>query len=321
MHLYTTIILYRMLEVSAASCPGSECTSGLHSKGCRTGSRPPCDPQARLSPALPDTSQPTIRPTLPGLPPDVNRSRVRFTTDSAIDGKPAIRFGLASVKNVGESAVSGLVAERLANGNFASLADFARRAGTNAANRRVLESLARVGALDELGGSGLQVDTDILPAVPVQHPCFQAIMAGDGGGYLAIVAGGPVMPDREATGFSNLLGLDISLREPGHAVGTLDIESLHMNRAGLVHGGVLMTMLDTLMGWAANSDPSFTGEFLATSRMTTHFLEAVRSGPLSGEGWVTASTAGYFIAEAEIRDSKDQLVATASAQFTRVRRR
>lgn len=127
------------------------------------------------------------------------------------------------------------------------------------------------------------------------------------------------MSDMEATGFSDFLGLEISLREPGHSVGTLDIKSFHINRAGLVHGGVLMTMLDTLMGWAANSDPSFTGEFLATSRMTIHFLEAVRSGPLSGEGRVTAGTEGYLITEAEIRDSKDQLVASASGQFTRLR--
>ena len=128
------------------------------------------------------------------------------------------------------------------------------------------------------------------------------------------------MPDMKATGFSDYLGLEISLREPGHAVGTLDIQSFHYNRAGLVHGGVLMTMMDTLMGWAANSDPAFTGEFLATSRLTTHFLEAVRSGPISGAGRITASTAGYVIAEGELRDSEDQLVATATAQFTRLRR-
>ena len=144
-------------------------------------------------------------------------------------------------------------------------------------------------------------------------------MAGDGRRPLAIVAGASRLPDMEASGFSELLGLEISLREPGHSVGALAIKAFHSNRAGLVHGGVMMTMMDTLMGWAANSDPAITGEFLATSRMTTHFLEAVREGPLSGEGRVTARSEGYIIAEAELRDGQDRLVASASAQFTRLR--
>ena len=88
---------------------------------------------------------------IPVLPPDVNRSNVRFGIDAAADGTPAIRFGLASIKNVGESAVQQLVDERIASGHFDSIEDFARRAGTDVANRRVLESLARVGAMDVFG--------------------------------------------------------------------------------------------------------------------------------------------------------------------------
>ncbi|MEX2599459.1 MAG: OB-fold nucleic acid binding domain-containing protein, partial [Dehalococcoidia bacterium] len=88
------------------------------------------------------------------LPPDVSRSDVRFSVDNDEEGRPAIRYGLASIKNVGESAVSDLVAERHENGPFESLEDFARRAGSSVANRRVLESLARVGALGAFGHRG-----------------------------------------------------------------------------------------------------------------------------------------------------------------------
>ena len=94
------------------------------------------------------------RLNIPVLPPDVNRSGVNFTMDTSPEGLSSIRFGLATVKNVGASAVSSLVEERVAGGPFDSLEEFCRRAGTAVANRRVLESLIRVGALDAFGPRG-----------------------------------------------------------------------------------------------------------------------------------------------------------------------
>ncbi len=88
---------------------------------------------------------------IPVLPPDVSRSDVDFSIDMAAGGKPAIRFGLASVKNIGAFAVRDLVAERIEKGPFTSLGEFCRRAGEAAANRRTVESLVKVGALDEFG--------------------------------------------------------------------------------------------------------------------------------------------------------------------------
>ncbi|MBM4415090.1 MAG: DNA polymerase III subunit alpha, partial [Chloroflexi bacterium] len=85
------------------------------------------------------------------LPPDVNRSRANFTIEHAPGAGRAIRFGLALVKHVGTGAVDALVAEREASGAFRTLEDFARRLPTREVNRRVLESLAKAGALDSLG--------------------------------------------------------------------------------------------------------------------------------------------------------------------------
>ncbi|MDA1215870.1 MAG: DNA polymerase III subunit alpha [Chloroflexi bacterium] len=91
---------------------------------------------------------------IPVLPPDVNRSQVFFSVDTDESGTPGIRFGLASVKNVGETAVEPLVAARAEDGVFVDLEDFCRRAGTGVANRRVLESLMRVGGLDSFEATG-----------------------------------------------------------------------------------------------------------------------------------------------------------------------
>jgi DNA polymerase-3 subunit alpha len=79
-------------------------------------------------------------------PPDVHRSHLEFTVE---DG--AIRFGLLAVKNVGEGAIESILEAREADGRFRSLIDFCTRIDLRLVNRKVVESLARVGALNDLG--------------------------------------------------------------------------------------------------------------------------------------------------------------------------
>ena len=84
--------------------------------------------------------------------PDVNRSlgdfapRVEETTSTK-----GISFGLASVRNVGESLVERIVVEREANGAFSDFYDFCRRVDTMVLNRRTIESLIKAGAFDAMG--------------------------------------------------------------------------------------------------------------------------------------------------------------------------
>src|SRR3546814_12403591 len=50
--------------------------------------------------------------------------------------------------------VEGLIAEREAKGEFESIEDFARRINPHDVNKRVIEALAKSGALDTLGDRG-----------------------------------------------------------------------------------------------------------------------------------------------------------------------
>ncbi|MBN1190060.1 MAG: DNA polymerase III subunit alpha [Dehalococcoidales bacterium] len=94
------------------------------------------------------------------LPPDINRSGVTFMIeDSGDQQKPSIRFGLADIKNVGPGAIETLIAEREKNGPFKSVEDLCRRADPQVTNRRVLESLIKAGALDELGKRGVMLNS------------------------------------------------------------------------------------------------------------------------------------------------------------------
>ena len=88
------------------------------------------------------------------LPPDVSRSEVDFRVDVDSDGRPAIRFGLGAIKHVGAGAVEAMVQSRKAKGPFHSLEEFCRDAELEAVNRRALESLIKVGAVDAFGHRG-----------------------------------------------------------------------------------------------------------------------------------------------------------------------
>lgn len=78
------------------------------------------------------------------LPPDVNESLFLF---NVIDDK--IRFGMGAIKNVGEGPVESIILERTKNGPFVGFIDFCERVSMRACNKRVLESLIKVGAFDD----------------------------------------------------------------------------------------------------------------------------------------------------------------------------
>lgn len=79
------------------------------------------------------------------LPPDINRSGLKFTVENERRG---IRFGLAAVKNVGEQAMIATLKERDRKGPFQSLENFCQRMDSRTVNRKILESLVKCGAFD-----------------------------------------------------------------------------------------------------------------------------------------------------------------------------
>ncbi len=82
------------------------------------------------------------------LPPDVNESGPGFTP---VEG--AIRFGLAAIKGIGQTAVAPIIEARKEK-SFTSIFDFAERVGEKGTGKRVLESLVAAGAFDSLKNAG-----------------------------------------------------------------------------------------------------------------------------------------------------------------------
>src|SRR3989449_1585446 len=113
------------------------------------------------------------------VPPDINRSGLKFTPEVVAGGADpgrasdggvssagvdapgyntnAIRYGLAAIKNVGEGAMATAIAERERGGDFTSLEDFCSRLDSRLANRKIIESLVKAGAFDFLGRERAQL--------------------------------------------------------------------------------------------------------------------------------------------------------------------
>jgi len=86
-------------------------------------------------------------------PPDINKSDSGFEMEKNPDSLEgtSIRFGLSAIKNVGNAAIDNILNERNKNGPFLSVSDFCIRVDSQKVNKRVLESLIKVGALDQFG--------------------------------------------------------------------------------------------------------------------------------------------------------------------------
>jgi DNA polymerase-3 subunit alpha len=85
---------------------------------------------------------------IPVLPPDINGSEMDFTVEPT-----GIRFGLSAIRNVGESSVQAMLEARGRIGRLGSLAAICREVDARLVNKRVLESLVKAGALDNLGAN------------------------------------------------------------------------------------------------------------------------------------------------------------------------
>lgn len=90
------------------------------------------------------------------LPPDINKSYLEY----APDGKN-IRFGLASIKQVGEGVIEEIIKEREENGDYKSIYDYIKRLDTKCSNKKTLEGLIKAGAFASIEKSRKQLMDNI----------------------------------------------------------------------------------------------------------------------------------------------------------------
>ncbi|QZY27945.1 DNA polymerase III subunit alpha [Nocardioides coralli] len=79
------------------------------------------------------------------LPPDVNESQATFTPVG-----DDIRFGLTAIRNVGSNVVAAIVEAREEQGRYTDFNDFMGKVPALVCNKRVIESLVKAGAFDDM---------------------------------------------------------------------------------------------------------------------------------------------------------------------------
>ena len=173
------------------------------------------------------------------LPPDINESDIGFkiVKDKVSRDGRAIRFGLSAIKNVGDAAIEAILSGRNES-RFKSFADFLSRVDARRVNKKVLESLIKVGALSSFGSrAALLFKADEIKA-KVAKPKADQNQEGlfDSDIKAAAANIGAEMITADVNEFSQeelqtlerqLLGFSLSAKPVGEILGPLSHEATH----------------------------------------------------------------------------------------------
>ncbi|HZM73205.1 MAG TPA: DNA polymerase III subunit alpha [Candidatus Polarisedimenticolia bacterium] len=187
-------------------------------------------------------------------PPDIHASELEFT----VEGE-AIRYGLLAVKNVGQGAIESLIAARQADGPFISLADLCSRIDLRLANRKVLESLAKAGAMRAFGHAaqvlaGLEMAMESGQIAQHDRASGQTslfeLASADGPSFERPLPDVPEAPSRERLRWEKeLLGLYLSEHPMGEVAGQVgdyvtaysgDLKDESLDGQRIVVGGIVV---------------------------------------------------------------------------------
>ena len=117
--------------------------------------------------------------------------------------------------------------------------------------------------------------------------------------------------DEEVT-FSKHIKARVEELDPGRAVLHIDVEDIHLNGNGSLHGGVYTSLIDNAMGLSVSS---LVGLRTATTQMNVHFLGPVSEGRITCRGEVVHRTRRTATAEGRVYDEEGNLVALGTGAF------
>ncbi|MFN3687158.1 PaaI family thioesterase [Salinarimonas sp.] len=125
---------------------------------------------------------------------------------------------------------------------------------------------------------------------------------------------------RDETGTQRLVGYVLDVGQPDRrARCILDMDERHLNRHGVLHGGIAATLLDNASGATASLtvDPAGRAPFLTIS-LNTQFLAPARAGRLTAIAEVTGGGRSLLFIAARLEHEDGTLVATSTGVFKRV---
>lgn len=115
--------------------------------------------------------------------------------------------------------------------------------------------------------------------------------------------------------YTNYLKIkDIGLDEEGCYSVEVDLEDIHLSRVGLVHGGMIFTMLDATIGRAVINHLG-EGYSCPTVEMKINYFRPAASGKLIGKGRIINQSKQLCYAEGEVLNEDGKLIARSTGTF------
>ncbi len=89
----------------------------------------------------------------------------------------------------------------------------------------------------------------------------------------------------------------------------------HLQALGLVHGGVIASVLDSAIGLNVNMELAKFKKTAVTAQLNVHYLRPVKEGKIVGSGKILHMGSRVAVGYGEVRNEKGELVATGTATF------
>lgn len=124
----------------------------------------------------------------------------------------------------------------------------------------------------------------------------------------------PLAEDPGVGPLAAVLGIRRRSMGDGRARFDLTVAPGHMNPHGVVHGGVIYTLVDYAMGGAMVSRLG-PGERCATLEVKINYLAPVTAGEVSAEAVLVERTKRVGVLEARVHAGDGRLVAVATGSF------
>ncbi len=123
-------------------------------------------------------------------------------------------------------------------------------------------------------------------------------------------------PTDAPSGFRQLVGYRVLEWREGEATITLTIGPRHLNRSGVLHGGVIATLIDAAGGYAGcHCEHQGRVRRSVTVSLTTQFLAQAKTGVLTARARVRGGGKRLFVSSVEIHDGAGTLVAMGEGVY------
>ena len=115
--------------------------------------------------------------------------------------------------------------------------------------------------------------------------------------------------------FASAIGLVIESATKDRVVGTVDIEARHLQPAGIVHGGVYCTIVESLASLGAFINIAEQDLMCAGIENHTSFLRSIGSGKVTGVAVPVNLGRTTHLWDVEVRDDRERLLAKGSVRM------